>query len=132
MEVEIRTDLPARIKVGRKRAKDSDPQEVGLSSDIATVESREVQREEEISVNANAPLVEVEVMRVPSNPRLIICRYQILGENRRCKVWVGRNSNFVPGMKFWLLEPNDEPNDPSAQSQPWPYTGPLPRRQGYW
>jgi hypothetical protein len=31
MEVEIRTDLPARIKAGRKRAKDSDPQKLGLA-----------------------------------------------------------------------------------------------------
>jgi hypothetical protein len=106
MEFEIRTDLPTKTNVGRKRAKDSDPQEVGLSSDIATVKSREVQREEEISASANAPVVELEVLRVPANPRLVICRYWILGEERRCKVWVGRNSNFVPGMKFWLLEPS--------------------------
>src|SRR5258705_11304356 len=128
MEFEIRTDLPARIKVGRKRAKDSDPQEVGLSSDIATVESREVQREEEISASANAPVVELEILRIPPNPRLVICRYWILEEERRCMVWVGRNSNFVRGMKLRV----QEPSDPSAQSQPWLYTGPLPRRRGCW
>jgi len=128
MEFEIRTDLPARIKVGRKRAKDSDPHEVGLSSGLATVESREVQREEEISASANAPLVEVEILRIPANPRLVICRYWILGEERRCMVWVGRNSNFVRGMKFWLVEPSD----PMARARPWPYAGPLPRRRGRW
>jgi hypothetical protein len=128
MEVEIRTDLPARIKVGRKRAKDSDPHEVGLSSGLATVKSREVQREEEISASANAPVVELEVLRIPANPRMILCRYWILGEERRCMVGVGRNSNFMRGMKLRL----QEPNDPSAQSEPWPYTGPLPRRRGRW
>ena len=128
MEVEIRTDLPAKIKGGRKRAKDSDPQKVGLSSDIATVESREVQREEEISASANAPLVELEVLRAPPNPRLVICRYWIFGEERRCMVRVGRNANFVRGMKLRV----QEPSDPSAQSSPWPYTGPLPRRRGCW
>jgi hypothetical protein len=128
MEVEIRTDLPARIKVGRKRAKDSDPQKVGLSSGLATVESREVQREEEISASANAPVVELEILRIPPNPRLVICRYWILEEERRCMVRVGRNGNFVRGMKLSV----QEPSDPSAQSQPWLYTGPLPRRRGCW
>jgi hypothetical protein len=128
MEVEIRTDLPARIKVGRKRAKDSDPQEVGLSSGLATVESREVQREEEISASADAPVVELEILRIPPNPRLVICRYRILEEERRCMVRVGRNGNFVRGMKLRL----QEPSDPGAQSQPWPYIGRLPRRRGHW
>ena len=128
MEFEIRTDLPARIKVGRKRAKDSDPQKVGLSSGLATVESREVQREEEISASANAPVVELEILRIPPNPRLVICRYWILEEERRCMVRVGRNGNFVRGMKLSV----QEPSDPSAQSQPWLYTGPLPRRRGCW
>ena len=128
MEVEIRTDLPARIKVERKHAKDSDPQEVGLSSGLATVESREVQREEEISASANAPVVELEILRIPPNPRLVICRYWILEEERRCMVRVGRNGNFVRGMKLSV----QEPSDPSAQSQPWLYAGPLPRRRGCW
>jgi hypothetical protein len=128
MEIEIRTDLPARIKGGRKRAKDSDPQEVGLSPDGGTQQPFKAQEGMEILPSGSAPLVELEVLRVPPNPRLIICRYQILGEEARCMVWVGRNSNFVPGMKFWLLEPSD----PSTQSEPWSYTGPLPRRRGRW
>src|SRR5258705_12940272 len=107
MEFEIRTDLPARIKVGRKRAKDSDPQKVGLSSGLATVESREVQREEEISASANAPVVEVEVMRIPPNPRMILCRYWAGNEERRCTVRVGRNADFVRGMKLRVQEPSD-------------------------
>jgi hypothetical protein len=128
MEVEIRTGLPARIKVGRKRAKDSDPQEVGLSSDIATVESREVQREEEISTSASAPIVELEVLRIPANPRMILCRYRAESEESRCMVRVGRNGHFVRGMKLRV----QESRHPSAQSEPWPYTGPLPRRRGHW
>jgi hypothetical protein len=128
MEVEIRTDLPARIKVGRKRAKDSDPQKVGLSSDIATVESREVQREEKISASANAPFVELEVIRIPPNPRLLVCRYCVFGEERRALVRVRGNVHFVRGMKLRL----QEPSDPSVQSEPWPYAGPLPRRRGCW
>ena len=128
MEFEIRTDLPARIKVGRKRAKDSDPQEVGLSPDGGTGQPVKAREEMEIFGSANAPVVELEVLRVPANPRLIICRYQILGVDRRCTVWVGRNSNFMRGMKFWLAEPSD----PAARARPWPYAGPLPRRRGRW
>src|SRR5712672_2181039 len=105
MEVEIRTDLPARIKVGRKRAKDSDPQKVGLSSGLATVESREVQREEEISASANAPLVELEVLRIPANPRMILCRYWAGNEERRALIRVHRNKNFKPGMKLLVKRP---------------------------
>ncbi len=103
-------------------------QKVGLSSGLATVESREVQREEEISASANAPVVEVEVMRIPPNPRMILCRYWAGNEERRCTVRVGQNADFVRGMKLRV----QEPSDPSAQSEPWPYPGPLPRRRGHW
>ncbi len=127
MEVEIRTDLPARIKVGRKRAKDSDPQKVGLSSGLATVESREVQREEEISASANAPVVELEILRIPPNPRLVICRYWILEEERRCMVRVGRNANFRRGMKLLVKRPAN-----GMEAEPWTYDGLLPRRLGRW
>ena len=72
--------------------------------------------------------VELEVLRIPPNPRLVICRYWVSGEERRCMVRVRRNSNFVPGMKFWL----PEPNDPVARAKPWAYSGLLPRRRGRW
>jgi hypothetical protein len=41
---------------------------------------------------------------------------------------VGRNGNFVSGMRLRL----QEPGDPAAHSKPWPYAGPLPRRRGRW
>jgi hypothetical protein len=128
MEFEIRTDLPAKIKVGRKRAKDSDPQEVGLSPDGGTTQPFKAQEETEILGGGSAPLIELEILRIPPNPRLVICRYWILEEERRCMVRVGRNGNFVRGMKLRV----QEPSDPSAQSEPWQYTGPLPRRRGHW
>jgi hypothetical protein len=128
MEFEIRTDLPARIKVGRRRAKDSNPQELGLSPDGGTAQAFKTQEGMEILGGGSASLVELEVLRVPANPRLVICRYWILEEERRCMVRVGRNGNFVRGMKLSV----QEPSDPSAQSEPWQYTGPLPRRRGCW
>jgi hypothetical protein len=127
MEVEIRTDLPAKVKGGRKRAKDSNPQEDGLSFDIAPVKPREVQREEEISASANAPLVEVEVMRIAPNPRLLLCRYWVFGEERRALIRVHRNKNFKPGMKLSVKRPAN-----GTEAEPWPYDGWLPRRPGRW
>ena len=126
MEFEIRTDLPARIKRKGKYAVVSEPREADVSPNVATLESVKATGEKQTS--ASAPLIEVEVLRIPPNPRLVICRYWVLGEERRCTVWVGRNSKFVPRMKFWLAEPSD----PLARARPWAYAGPLPRRKGRW
>jgi hypothetical protein len=128
MEVEIRTDLPAKIKRKGQYAVVSEPREADLSQGVATPEVVKARREEQTSASAGAPIVELEVLRIPPNPRLVICRYRVCGEERRCMVNVGRNSNFVPRMKFWLLEPGD----PAARSRPWPYAGRLPRRKGRW
>jgi hypothetical protein len=128
MELEIRTDLPAKIKRERKRAAINEPYEAGLSSADGTPEVVEARREEQTSASGSALLVELEVVRIPPNPRLVICRYWVFGEERRCMVWVGRNSKFVPRMKFWLAEPSD----PLARARPWTYAGPLPRRRGRW
>ncbi len=127
MEVEIRTDLPKKNKVGRKRAKDSNPQEVGLSPDGGTAQAVKAQEEMEISASANAPVVELEILRIPPNPRLVICRYWIFGEERRCIVRVGRNANFRRGMKLVVKLPTN-----SAEAEPWAYDGLLPRRPGRW
>jgi hypothetical protein len=124
MELEIRTDLPAKIKRERKRAVVSELNEVGLSPDGAAAEPVKTEVVEKTSVGE----IEAEVLRIPPNPRLVICRYWAGGEERRCMVRVGRNFNFVPRMKFWL----PEPSDPAAWCKPWPYTGPLPRRRGRW
>jgi hypothetical protein len=128
MEVEIRTDLPGKIKRERKRAASSEPHEAGLRTNGVASEAVRVQTQDETSVSASEPIVELEVLRIPPNPRLVICRYRACGEERRCMVNVGRNSKFVPGMKFRLLEPSD----PTARCKPWPYAGRLPRRRGRW
>jgi hypothetical protein len=127
MEVEIRTDLPAKIKGGRKRAKDSNPQEVGLNPDGGTAQPVKVRQEMEMLGSGGAPLVELEILRIPPNPRLVICRYWIFGEERRCMVRVGRNANFRPGMKLLVKRPAA-----GAETEPWAYDGLLPRRPGRW
>jgi hypothetical protein len=72
--------------------------------------------------------IELEIVRIPPNPRMVICAYCAVSGERRCIVRVGRNGHFVRGMKLSV----QEPSDPSAQSEPWLYTGPLPRRRGRW
>ena len=128
MEVEIRTDLPPKIRREGRPAAISEPHQAELSRNGATPEPVKEQKEKESSAGGSAPLVEVEVLRIPPNPRLVICRYWVFGEERRCMVCVGRNSNFVPRMKFWLPEPGES----SARCKPWPYAGSLPRRRGRW
>jgi hypothetical protein len=128
MEVEIRTDLPPKIKRERKHAATSEPHEAGQNLIAGTPDSPYARTEEKSSASATASLIEVEVLRIPPNPRLVICRYWVLGEERRCTVWVGRNLKFVPRMKFWLAEPSDL----VARARPWAYAGPLPRRKGRW
>ena len=128
MEVEIRTDLPAKARRERKRAAIDELHEAELSGNDVTSELVNVPRGEETSASGTTSLVEVEVLRIPPNPRLVICRYWVLGEERRCTVSVGRNSKFVPRMKFWLAEPGA----PTARLKPWPYTGRLPKRRGRW
>jgi hypothetical protein len=127
MEIEIRTDLPARIKVGRKRAKDSDPQEVGLSPDGSTAQPVKARQEMEILGSGSALLIELEILRIPANPRLVICRYWIFGEERRCIVSVGRNANFRRGMKLLVKRPAN-----GMEAEPWAYDGATPRRPGHW
>jgi hypothetical protein len=128
MNVEIRADLPAKIKRERRRTTTTEPHEATLSHNGATPVLVRVPKEEEISASGTTPLVELEVLRIPPNPRLVICRYWVFGEERRCMVRVGRNSNFVPRMTFRL----PEPGDPTARLKPWAYTGRLPKRRGRW
>ena len=129
MEVEIRTDLPPKVRRERKHSPTSKPHETGLSPKDGRPEIVKGRREEQTSASGSAPLVELEVVRIPPNPRLVICRYWVFGEERRCMVRVGRNSNFVPRMKFWLAEPSD----PLARSRPWPFApNRLPKRRGRW
>jgi hypothetical protein len=123
MEVEIRTDLPAKIKRERKHSVISAPHELGASHDGAAAEPLKIEVPEKTSASES---LEVEVLRIPPNPRLVICRCVVGGS--QCKVWVGRNANFVPRMRFKVRMPAPE----RAKYDPWKYEGPLPRRRGRW
>jgi hypothetical protein len=73
-----------------------------------------------------APLGEVmvRVVRIPANPRLLICESQE-SECRRILVRVRSNVKFRRGMKFAAVPSGSE-------SEPWSYSGAMPRHAGRW
>jgi hypothetical protein len=117
MEKQITTDRPPRRIREKKRTSDSGPRSEAAAS---------VPGEPEVNREGAEVEVEVEVVRLPPNPRLVICRCVVGGF--RCKVWVGRNSNFVPGMRFKVHKSAVE----TSSVTPWKYDGALPRRKGRW
>jgi hypothetical protein len=70
--------------------------------------------------------VELEVMRVGPNPRILTCRYERRGEERTCLVRVKSNRTFKRGMKIRMEEPKE------MNGEPWEYGGVLPRYEGRW
>jgi hypothetical protein len=71
--------------------------------------------------------MELEIVRIPLNPRMVICRYRAVSGERQCLVWVGRNANFRRGMKVLVKLPGN-----GMEAEPWGYDRVLPRRPGRW
>jgi hypothetical protein len=71
--------------------------------------------------------IELEIVRIPPNPRMVICAYQAVSGGRQCMVRVGRNANFRRGMKLLVKRPAK-----GAETEPWAYDGATPRRPGHW
>jgi hypothetical protein len=72
--------------------------------------------------------VEVEVARIPPNPRLVWVKYHEESREHLILVRVGRNANFKPRMKLKL----ERPADWASRTKPWEYRGRLPRLPGRW
>ena len=136
VRIEIHTDreLPTEWEKRKMRKTDrarnaavrrEDPQ--NQNAEVPDTEAAE-QTAGVAQASEDAEKVEMKVLRICPNPRLVECSYVKEGVEFRCLVGVGRNGHFVRGMKLSV----QEPSDPSAQSEPWPYTGPLPRRRGCW
>jgi hypothetical protein len=70
--------------------------------------------------------IELKIVRIPPNPRMVICAYRAVSGERRCMVRVGRNANFRPGMKLLVKRPAN-----GMEAEPWTYDGLLPRRPGH-
>lgn len=82
-----------------------------------------VKEVEEPVIEEGRPEVEMEVIRVGPNPRIVVCRYRLLAEELIVKLKVHSNVNFVKGMKIRMVEQIGEE---------WEYRGGLPRRKGRW
>jgi hypothetical protein len=92
---------------------------------LAAEAERERRLREPIPQSSNE--IELEILRIPPNPRLLVCRYWIFGEERRALIRVHRNKNFKAGMKLVVKRPADR-----METEPWVYDGLLPRRPGHW
>jgi hypothetical protein len=72
--------------------------------------------------------LEVEVVKIPPNPRLVWAKYHQDGREHEILVRVRRNTNFKPRMKLKL----ERPTDWASRRTPWEYKGRLPRLPGRW
>jgi hypothetical protein len=75
----------------------------------------------------DAEKVEMKILRICPNPRLVECSYVEEGVQRRALIRVHRNKNFKPGMKLLVKRPAN-----GTEAEPWAYDGLLPRRRGHW
>jgi hypothetical protein len=72
--------------------------------------------------------IEVEVAKIPPNPRLVWVKYYQGEREHQILVHVGRNANFKPRMRLKL----ERPDDWASRIRPWEYKGRLPRLPGRW
>lgn len=75
------------------------------------------------TIEGARPEVELEVLRIPANPRCVICRYRLLADEVRINLWVKTNKNFKRGMKLVMHE---------QAGEDWKFEGVLPRHAGRW
>src|SRR5262249_24942956 len=71
---------------------------------------------------------ELTVVRAGPNPRLLVCRYKELAEEKVCKVRVKDSGKWMVGMRLVMREPVGE----REYVEPWEYAGPEPRFKGRW
>jgi hypothetical protein len=83
------------------------------------------QTAEVAQASEEAEKVEMKILRICPNPRLVMGTYVVEGMERRALISVRRNVNFRPGMKLLVKRPAN-----GAEAEPWTYNGLLPRRPG--
>jgi len=96
---------------------------VAKAAALAAEAERERKSREPVAESANE--MELEILRIPCNPRMLICTYRVVSGERQCIVRVGRNANFKRGMKLLVKRPAAR-----AEAEPWAYDGLLPLRPG--
>ena len=111
----------ARAEVEERKRRD---EELAAKAAALAAEAERERKSREPLAEGGAE-IELEIVRVPPNPRMVICRYRATSGERRCLVRVGRNRNFRRGMKLVVKVPAN-----GIEAEPWPYDGVLPRRPG--
>jgi hypothetical protein len=108
----IYNDRPAKQKKPRKE------------EEPARVEGPEPAEQVNV-VEQKAPLseVKVRVVRIPANPRLLLCEIQESGS--RVLVRVRSNVKFRKGMELAAVPAGSE-------TEVWNYEGAMPRHMGRW
>ena len=92
---------------------------------LAAEAERQRKAREPVAESGNE--IELEILRIPPNPRMLICRYGAVSGELQCVVRVGRNTNFRRGMKLVVKRPTN-----GTEAEPRAYDGLLPRRPGRW
>src|SRR5258708_6485615 len=88
----------ARREAEERRRRDEEL--AAKAAALAAEAERERKAREPVAESGNE--IELEIVRIPPNPRMVICTYRAVSEEHRCMVRVGRNTNFKPGMKLWV------------------------------
>ena len=114
-----KADRARPAAVGRR-----DPQNQNV--EVAEVKAAE-QTAEVAQASEDTEKVEMKILRICPNPRLVMCTYFEEREERRALIRVHRNKNFRPGMKLLVKRPAN-----GTEAEPWAYDGLLPRRSGRW
>jgi hypothetical protein len=115
----------ATARAEAEERKRRDEELAAKAAALAAEAERERKAREPVAESGNE--IELEVMRLALNPRMVICAYRAGSEERRILVRVHRNKNFKPGMKLLVKRPVN-----GMEAEPWVYDGLLPRRPGRW
>jgi hypothetical protein len=118
----------AAAAAARARAEERkriDDEQAAKAAALAAEAERERKAREPVAESGNE--IELEIVRIPPNPRMVICAYWAVSGERRCTVRVGWHGNFRPGMKLLVKRPVN-----GTEAEPWVYDGLLPRHPGHW
>lgn len=116
-----------RARNAAVRREDPQNQKAEVPDTKAAVVKAAEQTAEVAQASKDAEKVEVKILRLCPNPRLVMCTYFEEGVERRALIRVHRNKNFKPGMKLLVNRPAN-----GMEAEPWAYDGAIPRRPGHW
>jgi hypothetical protein len=85
----------ATAKAEAEERKRRDEELAAKAAALAAEAERERKSREPIAESGSE--IELEIVRIPPNPRMVICGYLAVSGERRCIVRVGRNANFRRG-----------------------------------